>query len=108
VTFESQFYAISIGSSKDLKISFKNRLPVNNHDCHIYCQSIESADMIVIYSFIISWNHHCVYGSHQSLLLFIQHLNICIKVFKAKCGDKIYMWVMVFLQLEDVSTTVAY
>lgn len=50
----------------------------------------------------------CVYGSHHSLPLFIQHLNICIKVFKAKCGDKIYMWVMVFLRLEDVSTNVAY
>ena len=27
--------------------------------------------------------------------LFIQ-LDICIKVFKTKCGDKILMWVMVF------------
>ena len=50
----------------------------------------------------------CVYDSHHSLPLFIQHLNICIKVFKAKCGDKIYMWVMVFLRLEYVSTNVAY
>jgi len=39
----------------------------------------------------------CVYGSLIiPIPLFIQHLNICIKVFKAKCGDKVYMWVLVF------------
>ena len=37
----------------------------------------------------------CVYGSHYSLFIYSTS-KICIKVFKAKCGDKIYMWVMVF------------
>jgi len=48
----------------------------------------------------------CVYGSLITPIpLFIQHLNICIKVFKAKCGDKVYMWVLVFFWKMCVSNT---
>ena len=101
--------SIKLDLQKISKISFKNRLLVNNHDCHIYCQNIQNLLLIVFYS----PSHQsmvgiimCVYGSLIiPIPLFIQHLNICIKVFKAKCGDKVYMWVLVFFWKMCVSNT---
>jgi len=50
--------------------------------------------LIVIYKLIIGIIM-CIWLSLLSPYLF-NASKICIKVFKAKCGDKIFMWVMVF------------
>ena len=63
--------SIKLDLQKISKISFKNRLLVNNHDCHIYCQNIQNLLLIVFFIFsftsINGWNHHvCIWLSHYS------------------------------------------
>jgi len=55
MNFKNHFYATFYGYGKifkkDMKYIFQNRLPVNNHDCHIYCQSIQFTKQL----FTLKW-----------------------------------------------------